>query len=135
MLFEKRYCMFDFERKLIRFQFFPGDSCQTKTSDVKEQFHGITAYTEPANRMGRDTMRGMPSTRITVQHNGPIRLEGDFEILDPTGNGFGLGGRSVVSLCRCGHSGNKPFCDGAHNRMGFSDTVSARELPPPKPKV
>ncbi len=51
------------------------------------------------------------------------------------GKAFGLAGRSVIALCRCGQSANKPFCDGSHNRIGFSDTVTARELPPPKPKV
>ena len=82
----------------------------------------------------RDTMRSM-STKITIQNNGSIRVEGDFQIVDPAGNAFGLGGRTVITLCRCGHSANKPFCDGSHNRMGFSDLVTARELPPPKPKV
>ena len=67
--------------------------------------------------------------------NGPMRIEGDFEICDPTGQTFGLAGRTVISLCRCGHSSNKPFCDGSHNRVGFSDTVVARELPAPKPKL
>jgi CDGSH-type Zn-finger protein len=74
-------------------------------------------------------------TKITCQHNGPIRIEGEFEIHDPAGTAFGLAGRTVISLCRCGHSENKPFCDGSHNRVGFSDTVTARELPPPKPKL
>jgi CDGSH-type Zn-finger protein len=73
--------------------------------------------------------------KITVVHNGPIRIEGEFSICDPEGRAFGLAGRTLISLCRCGHSENKPFCDGAHNRMGFQDTVAARELPPPKPKV
>ena len=77
----------------------------------------------------------MPYTKIMPQTNGPIRIEGDFEILDPAGNAFGLGGRTLIALCRCGHSANKPFCDGSHNRMSFSDVVTARELPPPKPKV
>jgi CDGSH-type Zn-finger protein len=75
------------------------------------------------------------SVKITPQNNGPIRIEGEFEILDPAGAAFGLAGRTVISLCRCGHSANKPFCDGAHNRMGFSDPVVARDLPAPKPKL
>ena len=75
------------------------------------------------------------STKVTVAHHGPIRIEGEFEILDPNGATFGLAGRTVISLCRCGHSANKPFCDGSHNRMGFNDQVTARELPPPKPKL
>jgi CDGSH-type Zn-finger protein len=76
----------------------------------------------------------MPS-KVTVFSNGPIRIEGEFEILDPNGNAFGLAGRTTIGLCRCGHSANKPFCDGSHNRMAFTDAVVARGLPPPKPKV
>jgi CDGSH-type Zn-finger protein len=74
-------------------------------------------------------------TKVIVLSNGPIRIEGDFEIQDPTGATFGLAGRTVISLCRCGQSANKPFCDGSHNRVGFNDPVAARELPPPKPKL
>ena len=54
---------------------------------------------------------------------------------DPEGRAFGLAGRTAIGLCRCGQSANKPFCDGAHRACGFADTVAARELPPPKPKV
>jgi CDGSH-type Zn-finger protein len=75
------------------------------------------------------------STKVTCLNNGPIRIEGEFEILDPNGAAFGLAGRTVISLCRCGHSANKPFCDGSHNRMGFMDPVVARDLPAPKPKL
>lgn len=74
-------------------------------------------------------------TRITIQNNGSIRVEGDFEIVDPAGKPFGLGGRTAVTLCRCGQSASKPFCDGSHNRIGFTDSVVARDLPAPKPKV
>lgn len=77
----------------------------------------------------------MAATRITINHNGSIRVEGDFEILDPEGKPYGLAGRTMVSLCRCGHSSNKPFCDGSHKASGFNDPVVARELPPPKLKL
>jgi CDGSH-type Zn-finger protein len=73
--------------------------------------------------------------KVTVNNNGPIRIEGEFTICDPSGKEFGLAGRTVISLCRCGHSENKPFCDGKHGQLGFQHTVEARELPPPKPKV
>lgn len=76
----------------------------------------------------------MAGTKVTVNNNGPIRLEGEFEIVDPTGKNFGLAGRTVISLCRCGHSNNKPFCDGSHKAAGFQHTVEARDLPPPAPK-
>jgi len=74
-------------------------------------------------------------TKITAVNNGPIRVEGEFSIVDPEGREFGLAGRTLISLCRCGHSQNKPFCDGSHGRMGFQDQVVARDLPPPKPKL
>ena len=69
--------------------------------------------------------------KITPINNGPIRIEGEFTIVDSTGTPFGLAGRTVISLCRCGQSANKPFCDGAHKQSGFQDTCVARELPPP----
>ncbi len=77
----------------------------------------------------------MAATKITAKHNGPLRVEGDFEILDPDGKPFGLAGRTALSLCRCGHSANKPFCDGTHKTIGFQDQVQARDLPPPQPKA
>jgi CDGSH-type Zn-finger protein len=77
----------------------------------------------------------MAATKITINSNGPIKVEGDFEIVDPQGQTFGLAGRTVISLCRCGHSANKPFCDGSHKTTGFTDNVVARDLPAPKPKV
>jgi len=53
------------------------------------------------------------ATKITVNHNGSLRIEGDFEIVDPNGQPFGLAGRTTIGLCRCGQSSNKPFATGA----------------------
>lgn len=77
----------------------------------------------------------MSDFKITVRNDGPLRLEGDIALLDESGKPWGLGGRTAVSLCRCGHSANKPFCDSSHKRVGFSSICEAGELPPPKPKA
>jgi CDGSH-type Zn-finger protein len=76
----------------------------------------------------------MPA-KVSINTNGPIRIEGEFTITDAEGNAFGLGGRTTIGLCRCGHSENKPFCDGSHRRQGFESACPARDLPPPAPKV
>ena len=77
----------------------------------------------------------MADTEITVSNNGPLRLKGSFTIKDSEGNAYDLAGRDSLSLCRCGHSENKPFCDGTHNRVGFNHQSKAFALPPPKPRV
>lgn len=76
----------------------------------------------------------MAATRITVQNNGSLRVEGDFEIVDAEGRTFGLSGRTKVSLCRCGQSNNKPFCDSTHKECGFQSMIVAFDLAPPVPK-
>lgn len=79
----------------------------------------------------------MAETKITIISNGSIRIEGEFSIQDREGEAFGLGGRTKISLCRCGLSGNKPFCDGSHKGGAFESKIEARNLPPvlPKPQV
>jgi CDGSH-type Zn-finger protein len=77
----------------------------------------------------------MSNFKVTVKNNGPLRLEGEITIVDQDGKPFGLAGRTAVSLCRCGQSANKPFCDGTHNTAGFSSVCPARDLPPPAPKA
>ncbi len=77
----------------------------------------------------------MAETKILIRKNGPIRIEGeDITIVDADGHRFGLGGRTIISLCRCGHSSNKPFCDSTHAKVGFESECPARDLPPPAPK-
>jgi len=76
----------------------------------------------------------MAGTRITVRRNGSLGVEGDFEIVDADGRPFGLAGRTKVSLCRCGQSKDKPFCDSSHKECGWESDTPARELPPPVPK-
>ena len=71
----------------------------------------------------------MAATKITVKSNGSLKVEGDFEIVDIEGNVYGLEGREVISICRCGLSQNKPFCDGSH-KGHFEHDAKAFNLPP-----
>jgi CDGSH-type Zn-finger protein len=73
----------------------------------------------------------MTKTKLTVNSNGSLKIEGDFEIVDVEGNRYGLQGRELVSLCRCGRSSNKPFCDGSHKGV-FDHAAKAFDLPPKK---
>lgn len=73
----------------------------------------------------------MSKTKLTVNSNGSLKVEGDFEIVDKNGNQYHLGGRELVSVCRCGLSSNKPFCDGSH-RKHFEHEAIAFDLPPKK---
>ena len=73
----------------------------------------------------------MATTKITINSNGSTKVEGDFEIVDKSGGMYDLAGRTVISLCRCGLSQNKPFCDGAH-KGHFEHEAVAFALPPKK---
>ncbi len=70
-------------------------------------------------------------TKITVNSNGSLKVDGDFVVLDMQGNEYNLQGRTIVSFCRCGLSQNKPFCDGAH-KGHFEHEAIAFDLPPKK---
>ena len=74
----------------------------------------------------------MAATKITINTNGSIKVEGDFEITDRSGGVYDLAGREVIGLCRCGQSKNKPFCDGSHNAAAFQHDAVAFALPPKK---
>lgn len=74
----------------------------------------------------------MATTKLTVNSNGSLKVEGDFEIVDKSGNVYNLQGREIVSICRCGLSKNKPFCDGSH-KGHFEHEAVAFALPPKKP--
>lgn len=58
-------------------------------------------------------------TVITVGVDGPNMLVGTIEIRNAAGELIKTAKR--VALCRCGASESKPFCDGSHKRIGFSD--------------
>ena len=59
-------------------------------------------------------MTTMDEFKITVASNGPLLAKGPIEITDPAGNVHHVPDGVSVALCRCGLSGEKPFCTGNH---------------------
>jgi len=60
-----------------------------------------------------------PPNELRVSPCGPIYASGDLRILDAERREITRVSRAA--LCRCGHSGNKPFCDGSHTEAAFDD--------------
>lgn len=73
----------------------------------------------------------MPHIKITVRNNGPFRVElaegVELELVDHDGNPIPIPPGPRISLCRCGGSIKKPFCDGTHSRIGFVGAEAARQ--------
>ena len=75
----------------------------------------------------------MADVKITIRRNGPYRVEappGSIEVVDADGNPYDLSarmkeGKLAFSLCRCGASVTKPFCDGTHSKIGFQAAEAA----------
>jgi len=59
-------------------------------------------------------------TTIDPRPNGPLLVRGRVRIVDKDSNLLREDTRAA--LCRCGASGNKPFCDGTHRTIGFETT-------------
>ncbi len=74
------------------------------------------------------TVAGEPMSEVSirVRDNGPLVVEGSVTVVDARGNRFiPPAGKPNIALCRCGHSGRRPFCDGSHLRVGFSASEPA----------
>jgi len=74
--------------------------------------------------------------KITIRNNGPVRIEGDFEVVDQDGRPF--------ESCRADHhlalpvrqSSNKPFCDGTHREAALNrPSKPGRCRPRPQARV
>jgi CDGSH-type Zn-finger protein len=63
--------------------------------------------------------------KITVRKNGSLLVEGDdVTLVDWNGKEYAVAKRPFT-LCRCGASTRKPFCDGSHSRVGFAAAEEA----------
>lgn len=69
----------------------------------------------------------MSDVKITIRENGPLLVEGNPPLYDHEGNRIDPPRKDRFSLCRCGGSTNKPFCDGTHSKIGFIGARAAVE--------
>jgi len=89
---------------------------------VKEMVHAC-----PSSRLQYHEPKGFPpiepelSQRIAVIDDGPLYLQGGIPVVGADGAAYETLNR--VSLCRCGASANKPYCDGRHSEIGFEDSA------------
>jgi len=59
--------------------------------------------------------------KIDIKKNGPLVIKGVSEMIGPDGEA--LEAKPTMFLCRCGHSANKPFCDGSHSKIDWDGTL------------
>lgn len=69
----------------------------------------------------------MSEVKVAVRDNGPFLVTGPVTVTDAAGNSFDLKGKETFSLCRCGASKNRPFCDGSHKTCGFESAERAAQ--------
>jgi uncharacterized Fe-S cluster protein YjdI len=70
---------------------------------------------------GEENYQPAPQAETVIEAlpNGPLLVSGELKVKDKCGNVVTKKG--TTAFCRCGGSGDKPYCDGTHSRIGFKD--------------
>ena len=85
---------------------------------------GALSYTDKTG----EPERAPAENTLSLVYNGPLYLTGDLHIEDAAEEMAGT--RFRAALCRCGASGNKPFCDNSHLDSDFEDFGAVGEVGP-----
>jgi uncharacterized Fe-S cluster protein YjdI len=80
---------------------------------------GALSYIKTTTEVLPDERETEITTSVEVLKNGPLMVYGNLKVKDSLGNEHLRS--KVTAFCRCGASSNKPFCDGSHMKIGFSD--------------
>lgn len=70
----------------------------------------------PASKMD-EAPEPVKPIEIQIMRDGPMVVYGKIKLVDKEGKEYKT--YSITSFCRCGASGNMPFCDGTHRKIGF----------------
>lgn len=95
-----------------------GQSANKPFCDYAHVKAGFTATGEPAPSGKDSETRVGEALEVRPVPNGPVGLVGPVEVT--SGTGARVARAEKLFLCRCGHSANKPFCDGSHKAAGFT---------------
>jgi len=68
----------------------------------------------------KSVSKNAPVANVQVLSNGPLLIRGHYQITDSAGKEIKVD-QEVAAICRCGASKKKPFCDGTHHHIGFTD--------------
>ena len=79
---------------------------------------GFVATGEPATVAAEALAARNGPVSVQPVPNGPLRVSGNLELV--SGTGRTINKVAATSLCRCGQSRNKPYCDGSHKAAGFT---------------
>ncbi len=75
---------------------------------------------KPVSGKRKKSRKKAATTRIQILRNGPALISGDFIIRDADKKKIHVTG-DVAAICRCGGSKKRPFCDGSHRELKFTD--------------
>lgn len=97
-----------------------GESKNKPFCDGSHTAAGFAATGEPPVRESQPLARRDGELVVEPLKDGPLHVTGNLEVC--SGTGRTVTRMTEAWLCRCGHSGTKPFCDGSHKRVGFVST-------------
>lgn len=89
------------------------DTVALKEQVLKCPSGALTYYMNGA----KNEVGNISTTKVEVLNGGPLLVHGTLNIVDQ--NGEISTKERTTAFCRCGHSANKPYCDGAHQKAGF----------------
>lgn len=85
--------------------------CDNRHQEMNFQDYGAVGES------GSEPLQMGGPLQVNTIKNGPLMVRGNLTLYSGSGRKAWQG--KSASLCRCGASANKPFCDGSHRRVGF----------------
>ena len=92
-----------------------GDTTEQIVTQVKKCPSGALSYYMNAEEEAPQSIT--VESIVEATKNGPLLVYGNITVKDAEGNETHK--NKVTAFCRCGASGNKPYCDGTHKKINF----------------